>query len=227
MKFETSTQPRALIGNRERVLLVDDEPLFLDLVAEALRRRNFQVAACTSSKQAITIAQRAGFDIACLDIDMRPDLSGFELAQRLRAINPDAPIVYLTMIFDSGLLSPDPEALLGSSYLLKSSLTDTNELVEAIQSACAGDFFVSREVIGATENDQLGLTAHQLELIRLMARGMSNQAIAKELVITTGAVVAAIGRIAKRLGVEANADTNLRVACVAAYLHAAFRGKTL
>lgn len=219
------TRPEALTGNRERVLIVDDEPLFLDLVAEALRRRNFQVAACTTPEQALQVAQRAGFDIACLDIDMRASINGFELARELREIREGAPIVYLTMLFDVGFLNSTPTALEGSSYLLKSGLADTNELVSAIHSALAGQFFVSQEVIGIAETNQLRLTSHQLSLMRLMARGMSNQAIADELGITPSAVVAAIGRIAKALGVKADAETNLRVACVSMYLRTALRGQ--
>lgn len=208
-----------------RVLVVDDEPLFLELLSEALRRRAYRVATCTGPDQAIAIATREGFDIAILDVDLRAHLNGIELAGRLRELEPGTPIVFLTMLIDAGFMSSQSAAgLEGSSYLLKSGLADISELTDAVEAALHGETYVSPEVMGLAEKNTLGLTPNQLELVRLMARGKSNQAIATEMGISSSAVEKSVRRICRTLQISPAPDINPRVACVSAYLQSALRG---
>lgn len=206
-----------------RVLVVDDQELFRNLIVEALRRRGFAAAGCASAEEAIQLAYRTGFDVACLDVDLRSGVTGIDLAARLREITPSAPVVFLSAVVDPQYLRSDlATGLLGCSYLLKSSVRDVDQLVAAIDSACHGRFFIDPAVMDSAINP-LGLTRHQILLLRLAAQGKTNSAIAAELGVTTGAVESGFNRIAKTLGLEASSNTNLRVECVTAYLRHALR----
>ncbi|HEX3787968.1 MAG TPA: response regulator transcription factor [Pseudonocardiaceae bacterium] len=82
-------------GNAARVLVVDDEPNILDLLAAALRLSGFDVHTAASGAQAMTAAAAAAPDIVVLDV-MLPDTDGFSLARRLRTEHESVPVLFLT-----------------------------------------------------------------------------------------------------------------------------------
>ncbi|WP_067672353.1 response regulator transcription factor [Nocardia miyunensis] len=77
------------------VLVVDDEPYILDLLRSALRLNGFQVYAADDGSAALDMAMAHSPDILVLDV-MLPDFDGFTVAQRLRTIGCDAPVLFLT-----------------------------------------------------------------------------------------------------------------------------------
>ncbi|PKQ29073.1 MAG: DNA-binding response regulator [Actinobacteria bacterium HGW-Actinobacteria-10] len=79
-----------------RVLIVEDEPLVVDVLETALRREGFaNVVSAQRGRQAIARSAREPFDVAILDISLA-DISGFEVAVALRKQNPDIAILFLT-----------------------------------------------------------------------------------------------------------------------------------
>ncbi len=82
-------------GTGHRVLVVDDEPNIVDVVSMALRFQGFEVATAATGTEAL--AQVAAFrpQIMVLDV-MLPDMTGFDVAERLGAQRSHVPIVFLT-----------------------------------------------------------------------------------------------------------------------------------
>jgi two-component system OmpR family response regulator len=78
-----------------RILVVDDEPYITDVLAAALRFEGFDVASATTGGEALTLATPGGFDLVVLDV-MLPDIEGFEVCQRLRALDIATPVLFLT-----------------------------------------------------------------------------------------------------------------------------------
>ena len=70
-----------------RILVVDDEPLIRETLAEFLTSEGFFVAACASAEEALEAAAERAYDIALCDIQL-PDVNGRELLPRLRAKHP-------------------------------------------------------------------------------------------------------------------------------------------
>lgn len=207
-----------------RVLILDDDDLFRTLLGDALRRHGYRVAACQSGQRALAIASAEGLDVACLDVDLGDGSTGFEIAERIIAVRPNTPIIFLTAIADPKYVCPDIMARLnGCSYLLKSSIKNVDQLIQAIEMAAAHRFFVDKRVLGVAVSNPKGLTDRQIEVLRLAARGMTNSAIGDELGITAGAVERVFTRCAKALDVHADKYTNSRAACIAEYLHVALR----
>jgi two-component system OmpR family response regulator len=78
-----------------RVLVVDDEPNIVDVVAMALRFQGFEVASAATGRDALAAVESFRPEVMVLDV-MLPDMEGFEVADRLGAERGHVPILFLT-----------------------------------------------------------------------------------------------------------------------------------
>ncbi len=78
-----------------RVLVVDDEQNFLELMSERLKSWDYQANTVLTAKDAIFLLQQESFDIIILDYIM-PDMDGFSLIRQIRQINNKIPIIMFT-----------------------------------------------------------------------------------------------------------------------------------
>jgi len=78
-----------------RVLLVDDEVDFVEVLADRLEARGLQVTQCHNGKEALDAATAKAFDAIVLDMAM-PGMDGIETLERLLEINPDLQVILLT-----------------------------------------------------------------------------------------------------------------------------------
>lgn len=79
----------------ERVLLIDDEQDFLEVMSERMKNRDIDVTTATSAKDALGLAQDGGFDAIILDLQM-PEMDGLQALEKLKAMNPDLQVILLT-----------------------------------------------------------------------------------------------------------------------------------
>jgi two-component system OmpR family response regulator len=82
-------------GEKQRILVVDDEPSIVDAVATSLRYEGFDVAEAGAGRAALAAAQDHPPDLLILDI-MLPDLDGIEVTRRLRSDGIRVPVLFLT-----------------------------------------------------------------------------------------------------------------------------------
>jgi two-component system OmpR family response regulator len=92
---KTTPKPMPTIGERQRILVVDDEPSIVDAVATTLRYEGFDVTEASNGRAALATAQDAPPDLIVLDV-MLPDLEGLEVTRRLRADGIRVPVLFLT-----------------------------------------------------------------------------------------------------------------------------------
>ena len=78
-----------------RLLVVDDEPNIRELLSASLRRSGFEVVTAVDGREAVHFAERVRPDLVVLDV-MLPDMDGFTVAGRLRAMGAQMPVVFLT-----------------------------------------------------------------------------------------------------------------------------------
>ncbi len=78
-----------------RVLVVDDEQNFLELMTERLKSWDYQVNTAPTAKDAIFLLQQESLDIVILDYVM-PDMDGFSLLRQIRQINNKIPVIMFT-----------------------------------------------------------------------------------------------------------------------------------
>ena len=91
----TSPQLTRLDGSPVRVLVVDDEPQLTELLSMALRYEGWQVQTAGTGMDAVRAAREFAPDAVVLDM-MLPDVDGMEVLRRMRAHEPDVPVLFLT-----------------------------------------------------------------------------------------------------------------------------------
>jgi DNA-binding response OmpR family regulator len=78
-----------------KILLVDDEKGFVDVISKRMSKRNIEVAKAYSGKDALQALRKADFDAVVLDLKME-DMDGIEVLKIFKKIIPDLPIIMLT-----------------------------------------------------------------------------------------------------------------------------------
>jgi DNA-binding NarL/FixJ family response regulator len=171
------------------------------------------VAEAGDGEEALRAARRTRPAVVVMDIRM-PVLHGVAATRRLLTELDPPPYVVIVTTFDDDENLYEALRAGASGFLLKNSPPE--QLVEAIRAAAAGEGLLStsvtRRVIAELARRSPGapsrpaalddLTARELEVLRLMARGLSNAEIAKELVITPGTAKTHVSRILMKLGLR-------------------------
>lgn len=195
------------------VLVVDDESITRTLLADFLASTGLRVVgAVPQAKAALTMFRDSAPDVLLLDIDLGDGPFGLELAQEARKIDPDVGIAFLSSVTDIRAISPNQPALPEASvYLNKTEVKSTEQIKAAIQKAYELARSETPQDSQSTTLESEPLTDLQFELMRLVALGKSNSAIAALKFTTVKSTENAISRLAKKLDIPHNADTNQRV----------------
>jgi DNA-binding NarL/FixJ family response regulator len=213
-----------------RVVIADDSAIVRDGLAAVLSAAGLTVAATAEGPEALLAAvNRTGPDIVIVDIRMPPSHTdeGLRAAEQLRTENPRIGILVLSQHAEprlaARLLEAAPDGRVG--YLLKDRVSDLDILIDALRRINVGetiiDPVVSERMINrrARHNDLDELTPRELDVLRLLAEGRSNRAIADALVVTPKTLEGHISQIFLKLGLRDAPDDHRRVAAVLAYLN--------
>jgi two-component system, NarL family, invasion response regulator UvrY len=195
------------------VLVVEDEQFTRTMLNVTLQALGFGVAGlCSSAEEALGAVKAAPVGVALLDLDLGPGPSGVDIAHALREVSPNIGIVLLTTFTDPRLHDPHERTLpKGSRYLVKTQLDDPEVLRSVIIDAYKNPLKDSVRV-----REGLALTSLQLEVLRLVAMGMSNTEIAMAQGVTDKAVERTVQRITEALGMSEQSG-NKRVLLSRAY----------
>jgi len=187
------------------------------------------VATATSLPELLAAVDEHQPDVVLTDIRMPPDLTdeGIRAAIELRRTHPDTGVVALTQYSDvEYALDLVREGSDGRGYLLKERVADVDELATALRTVAAGGSVIDQIVVdslvatGARRTDSVldRLTPRELEVLGMVARGMTNAAIAAELAVTDRAVEKHISSILTKLDLPADAPVHRRVAATLVFL---------
>jgi len=201
-----------------RVLLVDDQALIragFRMILEA--EEDIEVVGeCADGTQAIDSVKRLSPDVVLMDIRM-PEMDGIEATRRIvgdETAPPDGIKVLMLTTFDLDEYVYDALQAGASGFLLKDVPAD--QLVAGIRLIAQGDALlapsVTRRLIhefsrsGRARREEPAalaeLTPRELEVFRLLARGMSNAEIASELIVSETTVKTHVARVLMKLGVR-------------------------
>jgi DNA-binding NarL/FixJ family response regulator len=197
-----------------RVVVADDHKLTLSGVADSLSARGIDVVAIAhSAPSAISVVEEYKPDVLVTDLNFGPGPTGIDVAEFLRNKFPKLGIVLLSSYADPRLHSTNLEkAPAGMVYLIKQQVENTATIVDAIHASLE-----RAEQSAAGEIPRINLTTSQLAVLRMVAAGLSNQAIATHLSVTEESVAKTINRTIKRLGIVSGPTVNTRGALIQHY----------
>lgn len=199
------------IGRRS-ILVVEDEPLLRELIKSALQSDGYEVAAAASASEARRIFDEIDPDGIVMDVDLGAGPSGFELAEALLEESNGAALIFLTNMPDPRFAGYAPQDLPpGIAYLHKRTIVEVETLLETVNATLRGAVEASMRHDLNPDRPLGGLTARQVDVLRLVALGRSNAHIAASRDITPKAVEGSIARIFATLGLGDSADGNTRV----------------
>jgi DNA-binding NarL/FixJ family response regulator len=187
-----------------RVLIADDHPLILAGVKQALEEDDgFEVVAETQiGSQVLPLVSQTKPDLALLDMRM-PEMDGLTCLDRIREQHPKVKVVILSV-------STDPELIQNilnrgaSAYIVKS--VNLQDLPSALRQALEGTVYSAVGLPDRAVEDEaakaVGLTERETTILKALARGLSNEAIGKELWVAEQTVKFHLTNIYRKLEVS-------------------------
>ncbi len=210
-----------------RVVIAEDQPLLRDAVASLLELSGFTVVGrCPDAADLLLKVRSYRPDVAIVDIRMPPTYTdeGLRAATEIRAQYPETSVLVL-----SSHIAPDQAARLvadnaqGVGYLLKERVRDGDTFIDAVRRVVAGETVFDPQVIAAlvagkghTASERL--TERELQVLSLMAEGLSNAAIGTAVHLSERAVERDISAIFTKLDLPATDSRNRRVLAVLSFL---------
>ena len=197
---------------RPRIFLADDHCLLLEAFRTLLEPKYEVIGTATDGREMLSKVTKLEPDVVVLDIAM-PNLNGFDAAEKLKKVLPEARIVFLTMNDEPDMVT-EAFKIGARGYLLKSSAP--SELFQAIDAVLRGDSYVSPQLtqgmIGSFMKNPDGekvhgqLTLRQREVLQLLAEGKTMKEVASVLFITPRTVAFHKYQMMEDIGVKRNSE---------------------
>jgi DNA-binding NarL/FixJ family response regulator len=198
-----------------RIVIAEDFPLVREAIVAALRHDPalHVVGQAATGREAIALVEELQPDVLILDLVM-PDLGGLEVLEQLRTSQPEIRAIVLTASEDAGMLL-DAIAAGAAGYLSKRAVGA--ELREAVITVHGGGSVVTpalavhllREYSSAARGERSSirpLQGRELEVLRLVADGMTDNEIAGRLFISQRTVQHNLQRIRAKTGLRRRAE---------------------
>ncbi|HVX70085.1 MAG TPA: response regulator transcription factor [Mycobacteriales bacterium] len=213
-----------------RITIAEDAAILRDGLVQLLASKGHTVvAAVPTAVELIKSVDADRPDLVIADIRMPPThtTEGLRAAIELRSRHPGLGVLvfsqYVETRYAADLLTDGAE---GVGYLLKERVADVGEFLAALDRIAAGGTVLDPEVvtqlIGTTRRtDTLdALTARERQVLRLMAEGRANAAIANELHLSAGSIEKYVTSIFAKLDLAPSSDDHRRVLAVLRWLEA-------
>ena len=198
-----------------RILLAEDHALVREGLKAILQmQEDLEVVADVGTgREALAAAARLRPDVAVLDIQM-PDLDGLAVTERLAARSAGGPAVLILTTYDSDEYVFRALRAGAAGFLLKD--VPRGQLLHAVRVVAEGDQLLSPAITRrlverflrspAGVGSPAGLTEREVEVLRLVGRGLSNAEIARELVLGQATVKTHLGNVFAKCGLRDRAQ---------------------
>jgi two-component system, NarL family, response regulator LiaR len=166
------------------------------------------IGEATNGREAVEMIARLGPDVVLMDLIM-PELDGISATRQVRALQPSTQVIALTSFVEDDKVIPAIQAG-ACSYILKD--ISPEDLVDVVRAAHRGEARLHPDVARKLMNQvahpaapvhRVGdLTEREVEVVRLVAKGMSNREIAEAMVISEKTVKTHVSSILSKLSLE-------------------------
>src|SRR4051812_49383241 len=216
-----------------RAVIVEDLALLREGIVALLREHDVDVVAQAEDAEGLLrIVAGHKPDLAVVDVRLPPTFTdeGLRAAIEARRRQPGLGVLilsqYVEPIYTAELLESGEG---GVGYLLKERVGEVRSFMDAVERVASGGTALDREVVSELVRVRSGhngdalaaLTPREREVLELMAEGRTNAAIARHLVVTSGAVEKHVTNIFGKLDLPATNDDHRRVLAVLAFLRSA------
>jgi DNA-binding NarL/FixJ family response regulator len=221
-----------------RVMIAEDSVLLREGLGGLLARFGFDVVASVGDADALVKAvAKVRPDLVVTDVRMPPGFTdeGLRAAVALRVTDPDLPVValsqYVQHSYAAELLGSGQGRAIG--YLLKDRVADVGDFLDALTRVAGGATVLDPEVVtqimGASRRVFAleTLTGREQQVLRLMAEGRSNSAIAAALTVSAASVEKYVSSIFAKLGLPPSDTDHRRVLAVLRYLGSTIASQSL
>jgi len=210
---------------KTRLLVVDDEALFRELLCRTLSTEPGLevVGVAGDGETAVRLAKQDKPDVVIMDIELPGKLDGIEASLQIKKERPKTGVVILSAHSERRYVTSLPlEDIQGWAYLLKQTAPDLATVVRAIEGSKAGMVVLDPTVVAGLRPRQGSAVArlnprHQ-EVLELLAQGYSNAAIAQLLKLSRKSVETYINAIYQELHLSHEQDIHARVKATLIYL---------
>jgi two-component system invasion response regulator UvrY len=194
-----------------RILIVDDHPIVRAGIRRLLAAEpGIELREAANGREALNVFRKQQPELVILDLNL-PGISGLEVLTRLKAVDPDARILVLSMHDDETHVTRALRAG-ASGYVTKNAPPE--ELLEAIGRVARGHTYIEREIaeglafasIRASTDPLKDLSSRDLEILRQLAEGRTLSQIADTVGIGYKTAANNCSRIKARLGAASTAD---------------------
>ena len=200
--------PQEDYTTKGRVLVVDDDASLAEMLTIVLRQEGFDSRMCLRGDEAVEAFRDYRPDVVLLDVRM-PKRTGIEACKAIKEAVPSAKIIMLTVSDEEADLYEAVKSG-AAGYLLKDSSIE--EVAQAVRVVADGQSLISPSMavklidefkqMSKPEREHvpgLRLTERELEVLRLVAKGMNNREIAKQLFISENTVKNHVRNILEKL----------------------------
>lgn len=193
-----------------RVLLVEDDAFTRKLVQSALEGQGFELQGASSVAQALGLVAEFEPHAVVTDLDLGQAASGLDLLNRLAEDAPWIGQVVLTA-HASPRLAAQGELPPGAVYVVKSQVDDLGEIAAAVRDSISG---TKPPAASPAADQSYELSPSQAEVLRLMAEGLTNGAIAEQRGTSRRAVENLVQRIFRALDLDRQTGKSPRMEAV-------------
>jgi len=198
-------------------VVADDHPAVLDAVSRFLESKDIRVTQAASGEEALQAIQGLQPALAVVDASMSP-VDGLDVTRRTAALSPSTKTVVYTGHHDSALLGQALDAGASGLVFKEAPLT---ELERALRIVAEGGTYVDPELaasVAAAREALPSLTRRELQILGLVADGMTNEKVAESLSISPETVQSHVRNAMVKLGAESRTEavaTALRLSLIA------------
>lgn len=210
-----------------RVIIVEDQALLRDGLVRLFTDKGHEVVGSAGDTNGLAdLVAATEPDLVVLDLRMPPTFTdeGATAARNLKAAHPELGVLLLSQHIDRSSVV-DLVGNSGFGYLLKDRVFEVDEFLDAAQRVAAGgsalDPKVVAALVAAQEDGPLArISTRELDVLRLMAEGLTNNGIATRLSLSARTVEAHVGNLMTKLDITDADERHRRVLAVLIYLRA-------
>lgn len=191
-----------------KVLIVEDDIFVNSMLKQILEAADFSVTTALNVTQALSSISQIEPNLILTDLDLGDGPNGADLINKISIDYPWINFIVLSTHSNPKLaIYPHISLPKGIIYITKSDLVDKNNLISIVKESMTSDSYRKN----VTANDLPILNAQQAEVLQLIAKGLSNQAIADMRGVSLRAVEISITKIYEILGISNDPAINTRL----------------